>query len=314
MAASQIKGIQMNVAAWIEKVQDELEAADLHFGHGTDNAGDEAAWLVLHSLGAELDGSFQDWERQPSEDEAAIIQARLDSRLTGSQPLAYILGTAWFAGLEFEVSPAVLVPRSPIGELVIEQFSPWMKASSIGSVLDLCTGCGCIGISVAVYLPWARVDATDISSAALKVARRNVNKHNVAARVQLLQSDLFAALGGRRYDLVLSNPPYVAAETMLDLPSEYRSEPEIGLVSGADGLDACLQILLQAPGYMTDSALLVCEVGESEHRLTELLPSVPFLWLEFSHGGSGVFMLSRQQLLDSATAIGQVTEERRHVA
>ena len=314
LQSRQDKRVEMNTAQWIERVAADLDAAGLYFGHGTDNARDEATWLVLHALGAELDGSFRDWHRPLSPEEEAGVRSRLAARIGSRQPLAYVLGSAWFAGLEFEVNPGVLVPRSPMAEMIREHFSPWVDAAQLARVLDLCTGCGCIAIAVAVHLPWVSVDATDISAAALQVAQCNINKHNVGSRVELFQSDLFAALSGRRYDLVLSNPPYVARRALRDLPAEFRAEPELGLVSGDDGLDACLEILLRSPAYMTEKALLVCEVGESEQRLQECLPQVPFMWLEFSSGGSGVFMLSRNELLESAKIIRQVIEERKHVA
>lgn len=303
----------MNVGQWIQRVTSELDSAGLFYGHGTDNPGDEAAWLVLHTVGAALDGSFQDWDRPVSAGQAAQVLSNLAARVETAQPLAYILGSAWFAGLEFNVDPAVLVPRSPIAELIHEQFQPWVDVSSMEAVLDLCTGSGCIGIAIAVYLPWVRVDAADISPAALQVASSNIARHQVGSRVQLYQSDLFQGLAGKRYDLIVTNPPYVASGSMQNLPGEYQAEPELGLVSGADGLDACLQIMVQSPDHLNESGMLICEVGESEQRLADLLPSVPFVWLEFNSGGSGVFVLSRQELLYSGAAIATVIKERENV-
>jgi ribosomal protein L3 glutamine methyltransferase len=177
----------------------------------------------------------------------------------------------------------------------------------------MCTGSGCIGIAMAVHMPWLRVDAADISPAALAVAQRNVQRHGVESRVRLFQSDLFDQVPGGPYDLIVANPPYIPASALQQLPGEYRAEPELGLVSGSDGLDACLQIMSQSPGYLNAAGSLICEVGESEQRLTKLLPAVPFMWLEFSHGGSGVFVLSRQELIQSSAAIMNAIEERRHV-
>lgn len=303
----------MNVGQWIECATAELEAAELHYGHGTDTPEDEAAWLVLHVIGAVPDESFQDWNRQLTDEQETQVRQTLEARIDKRTPLAYLLGSAWFAGLEFEVDPSVLVPRSPIAELILEQFAPWMNDSPNPSMLDLCTGCGCIAIAAARHMPCLEVDATDISRAALAVAQRNVQRHGVESRVRLFQSDLFDSVPLRHYDLVVTNPPYVPESALQHLPGEYRAEPGLGLFSGADGLDACLQIMLKSPGYLKTGGSLICEVGESDQRLTELLPTVPFLWLEFSHGGSGVFVLSRQELIQSSTAIVNVIEERSHV-
>ena len=303
----------VSVGKWVQKVTGALEESNLFYGHGTDNPRDEAAWLVLHAANAPLDGSFNDWNRPLSAAEGTLVLANLAERIERGMPLAYILGSAWFAGLEFEVDKSVLVPRSPIAELIFEHFQPWAGAPAINKVLDLCTGSGCIGIAIAWHMPWVTVDASDISPAALAVARRNVRKHRLEPRVQVYQSDLFTALRGKTYDLVVTNPPYVARETMLELPREYHAEPELGLVSGTDGLDACLQILAQAPHHLTDGGMLVCEVGESEQRLVGALPGVPFVWPEFSNGGAGVFILSRQDLLQAAPLIMNVIKEREHV-
>ena len=303
----------VNVKQWIQCAERRLESAQLHYGHGTDNAHDEAAWLVLHAVGAVPDGTFQGWDMELTRAQEERVQAQLNARIESRQPLAYILGTAWFAGLEFEVSPAVLVPRSPIAELVREQFLPWIDAPAARTALDLCTGSGCIAIAMAVHMPWLSVDASDISRAALAVARRNIRKHGVESRVRLVASDLFAGLAGKTYDLIVTNPPYVSPSTLENLPREYREEPEIGLLSGIDGLDACLQIMLQSPHYLNAEGILVCEVGESGERLAQWLPSIPFVWLEFSDGGTGVFVLSRQELIRSSAAIRSVIEERTDV-
>ncbi len=303
----------MNVGQCIQLVSGRLESAGLFYGHGTDNAGDEAVWLVLHAVGGALDGSFEDWDLPLSQEQETRVQQYVSARVENGIPLAYVLGSAWFAGLEFEVDATVLVPRSPIAELIQEHFQPWVNAAEVNSVLDLCTGSGCIAVAMAVHMPWLAVDAADISPSALEVARRNVRRHGVESRVRLLQSDLYAGLTGRSYDLIVTNPPYVSSAALQDLPAEYRAEPELGLLSGADGLDACLQIMLQSPRHMNAGALLVCEVGESEQALAAQLPAVPFVWLEFSSGGSGVFVLSRQELLQASAAIINVIEERAHV-
>ena len=302
-----------SVGQWIKQVTTELESAGLFYGHGTDNPSDEAAWLVMHAVGAPLDGSFSCWENVATMEQESRIRQILALRTHQRVPLAYILRSSWFAGLEFEVSPAVLVPRSPIAELIREQFRPWIEADLVSNVLDLCTGSGCIAIAMAVFMPWVKVDACDISPQALAIARKNVAKHGVSDRVALFESDLFAGLPAKPYDLIVTNPPYVPQTSLRDLPAEYRAEPELGLASGADGLDACLEILAQATNYLAPRGIVVGEVGESETRLQNVLPSVPFIWLQFDNGGSGVFVLSRKQLLQSAGAIETAVEERKNV-
>lgn len=302
-----------NVSEWIGQVTAELEEAGLCYGHGTDNPSDEAAWLVMHAVEAPLDGSYSDWNRIVNAQQEHRIRDFLARRKGQAVPLAYILQRARFAGLEFEVSPAVLVPRSPIAELIHEQFQPWIAPQSVTNVLDLCTGSGCIGIATAVFMPWVQVHASDVSLQALEVARKNVAKHAVAERVRLFESDLFAGLPGSPYDLIVTNPPYVPSASVRNLPAEYRAEPELGLVSGTDGLSACLQILAQSANYLAPGGILVCEVGESATRLQNVLPSVPFTWLEFDCGGSGVFLLPRQELLHCADTIQAVIKERKNV-
>ena len=303
----------LTLAEWIDHVAAQFAAAGLHYGHGTDNEQDEAAWLVLHAAGGALDGSFDDWGRLADEATAEKIEALSRLRRESGKPLAYLTGTAFFAGLAFEVNENVLVPRSPLAELILDGFRPWVKAAPPERVLDMCTGSGCIGIAAAVHTPGLRVDLADISRAALEVAHRNVQRHAVADRVTLFESDLFASLPPRAYDLVLANPPYVPAAAIAALPREYRAEPRLGLVSGDDGLDAPLAILLDAPRFLCEYGVLVCEVGESEDRLAALLPAVPFTWLEFEDGGSGVFVLTRDELLKAAPAVQAAMGKRNDV-
>ena len=303
----------LTIAEIVERVARMFEDAGLHFGHGTATARDEAAWLVLHVIGAPLDGRFDGWDGRPSPEQRAEIERLATLRCETRQPLAYLLGEAWFAGLAFEVSPDVLVPRSPIAELLTEGFRPWALPRPGGRVLDLCAGSGCIGIATAVYRPDCRVDLADISAAALAVAARNVARHGLEDRVRCIESDLFAALPTTGYDLIVSNPPYVPAVEVDRLPGEYRAEPRLGLESGSDGLDLPLAILLDAPRYLCEDGVLICEVGESEERLAALLPEVPFLWLEFRHGGSGVFVLTREELTEAAPKIAAAAGKRVHV-
>jgi ribosomal protein L3 glutamine methyltransferase len=303
-----------SVKVWIDRITAQFEAGDLHFGHGTDTARDEAAWLVLHAVGAPLDGSFDDWGRAVGEAEGEHIRRIADERCESRQPLAYLLGSAWFAGLEFEVGPDVLVPRSPIAELILDGFRPWLRPERIRRVLDLGTGCGCIGIAAACHLPDAEVDAVDISEAALAVAARNAARHGVAQRVRLIRSDLFRSLAPCGYDLILANPPYVPRAALAGLPPEFRAEPGLGLASGPDGLDATLRILADAPEFLAGDGILICEVGESEERLAAALPTAPFLWLEFERGGTGVFLLSRTELETARPAAAALIGKRKHVA
>ena len=300
------------IAEWIDRVATRFEAAGLQFGHGTDNARDEAAWLVLHVMGAPLDGTFDGWGRAVDEALGSEMERLAEARSRGT-PLAYLLGSAYFAGLEFEVSPAVLVPRSPIAELILDGFRPWVDPARVTRVLDMCTGSGCIAIAAAMHLPEARVDAVDISPTALEVAARNVRRHGLEQRVGLLRSDLFRELPPCGYDLIVANPPYVARLRADELPREYRSEPAVGLVSGEDGLDAALTILHCAPSFLARDGILICEVGESEESLARLLPGLPFLWLEFAHGGTGVFLLTRAQLEESRAEVAAVIEDRKNV-
>ena len=289
----------MNVRQRIEWVCARLDDAGLHFGHGTDNAADEAAWLVLHVIRASLDGGFDDWGRELSETEEMQVRELVDARITQKAPLAYLTGMARFAGLEFETGAAALVPRSPIAELVPDQFRPWVDPLQVHRVLDMCTGSGCIAIAIAHYMPWTLVDAADVSAEALEIAARNVSRHGAEDRVSLIETDLFQSLPAGRYDLIVANPPYVPVESISKLPAEYQAEPVLGLVSGDDGLNATLSILAHAADFLSEKGVLVCEVGESEKRLAAKLPQVPFLWLEFTCGGSGVFVLTREQLTDA---------------
>jgi ribosomal protein L3 glutamine methyltransferase len=305
---------QMAVADWIDRTAARFDDAGLHFGHGTDNARDEAAWLVLHVIRARLDGQLSEWGAPVTPAQAAEIERLAEARCSSGEPLAYLLGRAWFAGLEFEVTPDVLVPRSPLAELILDEFRPWVEPRRLRRVLDLCTGSGCIAIAMARQMPWVQVDATDISPAALAVAARNVARHALSKRITLLESDLFQSVPPARYDLIVANPPYIPGAALEELPREYRSEPALGLVSGSDGLDAVLEILAEAPHYLAPDGILVCEVGESEQRLDSALPAMPFLWLEFERGGSGVFVLTHEQLEAAQPAVAALTRKRRHVA
>lgn len=298
---------------WLEFCAAEMEKAGLFFGHGTDNAEDEAAWMILHVLSAPLDGSFESWNVALTEVQSTNLQKLLARRIHERLPLAYLTGEARFCQLSFNVGPGSLVPRSPLAELIPEQFAPWVDLGNGGMLLDMCTGGGCIAVAMAVYMDKCQVDAVDLSSEALAFAAQNVARHGVADRVRLLQSDLFAQLDEAKYDLIVSNPPYVSADVFENLPAEYHAEPSGALVCGEDGLDIVLKILDASPTYMKSGGILVVEVGESAETLIELLPFVPFLWLEFSNGGDGIFLLEYEQLIACRLDVRNVLEQRKHV-
>lgn len=275
-----------------------LEQSDVFFGHGTDNAWDEAVQLVLSVAGLPLDSDdgVLPLPLQPAD--LARIESLLRARIEDHTPLPYLLGKAWFAGLEFHSDPRAIIPRSPIAELILNDFQPWYNGPAPRRVLDLCCGGGCIGLAVAHYFPDVQVDLLDIDAAALALARENATAMGLAERVRILQSDVFTALGEERYDLILSNPPYVDSEDLADLPAEFQHEPELSLGSGRDGLDLTRRILAQAQRYLQPEGLLVVEVGNSWAALEEAYPKVAFTWLEFEYGGHGVFALSAKELQD----------------
>ncbi len=284
--------------------------AALTFGHGNDSAIDEATQLVLHALHLPPDMPPAYGQARLTTEERGDVLALFRRRIDERRPVAYLTGEGWFAGLSFSVDERVLVPRSPIAELILAGFEPWLGGREVQRVLDLCTGSGCIGIATAVHHPYWQVDVADISDGALELARHNASEHNVADRVRVRKSDLFRDLAGERYDLIVSNPPYVPAADVVSLPPEYQFEPALGLASGVDGLDLPLRILAAAPDHLREHGLLICEVGDSEAALCALLPQVPFAWVEFKVGQMGVFVLERAELLAHREAFMQALAAR----
>lgn len=274
--------------------------AGLYFGHGTDNALDEAVALVLHALhlAHDLPPAYLESRLTPAERDAVIrlLTRRVEERV----PAAYLTGKAWFAGLEFQVNEQVLVPRSPFAELIENQLSPWVEAEGVQRILDLCTGSGCIGIAAALHLPHTHVDLVDISEPALEVARRNIAEYALEDQVRTIHSDLFDALQGEVYEVILSNPPYVGAEELAGLPDEFHREPRLGLDGGVDGLDLVRRMLRDAPRHLSPGGVMIVEVGNSAQALMEIYPELPFTWIDFERGGHGVFVLTAEQLREYA--------------
>jgi ribosomal protein L3 glutamine methyltransferase len=272
-----------------------FRAARLHFGHGTANGRDEAAWLVGHVTGIHPGDVHLHLRDEIAGREARRIRRIAERRVSERIPLAYLLREAWLDGRTFYVDPRVIVPRSYISELLRERLRPWVRRPA-RSILDLCTGSGCLAILSALAYPRAQVDASDLSGAALNVARLNVKRYRLQKRIRLVRSDLFSALSGKRYDLILTNPPYVDARTMKALPREYRHEPQRALAAGRDGLDLVRRILAEARDRLTPKGVLVCEVGDSRRALERAFPLLPFTWPETSEPDACVFVLDRESL------------------
>lgn len=265
-------------------------------GHGTMTPLDEAAAIVLHTLHQPYDLADNYLDSTLTFSERQEVLNLIERRIVERKPSAYLTHEALFAGLSFYVDERVLVPRSPIAELIAERFEPWVDESEVFNVLDLCTGSGCIAIACAYAFPDARVDAIELSEEALAVAAINVEKHDLAEQVVLFQSDLFSDLPAKAYDIIVSNPPYVALAEWQNLPAEFHAEPAMGFKGGENGLDLVIRILVDANAYLAEQGILVIEVGSSAEALQEMFPNIPFHWLEFEHGGDGVFLLTAQQV------------------
>jgi ribosomal protein L3 glutamine methyltransferase len=284
------------VREYILDTEQRFNEGELYYGHGTSEALDEAAWLVGSALGILPGGLDAELDRELTGDELARLDALVTRRINERIPVAYLLKEAWFAGHRFYIDQRALIPRSLIGEYVLEHFQPWIDEHRVHDVLDLCTGSGCIAIAVALEFPEARVDAADISVDALAVAERNVHEYGLADRVTITQSNVFENLPGRQYDVIVSNPPYVPRSSMLELPAEYKHEPELALVAENEGLSIVAEILFRSAAYLRPGGILIVEVGESREALEQRFPEIPFTWLAHGSGEDSVFLLSRSDL------------------
>ncbi|WP_189463318.1 50S ribosomal protein L3 N(5)-glutamine methyltransferase [Vreelandella hamiltonii] len=281
---------------YLRWVSSEFYLAGLHYGHGTQSPWDEAVALSLGALHLpwNVDPAVLDARLLPMERSRIIKLAR--ERITTRRPLPYLLGEAFFAGYPFSVDERVLIPRSPIAELIEDGFAAWFPEEPPARVLDLCTGSGCIGIATALVLPTCDVALADISQDALAVARQNITRHDVGDRVRAWESDVFSGLQGQTFELIVSNPPYVDARDLATMPAEFRHEPDLALGAGSDGLDIVRRILRDARRHLSDDGWLIVEVGNSDRHVEAAFPDVPFMWLDFERGGQGVFALSAAEL------------------
>lgn len=275
----------------------EFRRHGLVFGHGTDNALDEAFHLVLSTCKLPFDLPAVYLETHLAADERSAVYAVLQRRVDTRMPAPYLTGISYFCGLEFEVDARALIPRSPIGEMIEAQFQPWLVRNP-ETILDLCSGSGCIGIAAAFAFPEATVDLAEIDDGALDVMARNIVRHHVGNRVKPMVGDLFAPLGKKRYDLIVSNPPYVPTAEWAALAPEFQHEPKLALEAGADGMDIVERILAEAPDHLTEDGVLICEIGGSDEEFEARFPGIPVAWPEFERGGDGVFVIGREELVD----------------
>ncbi|RTE87394.1 MULTISPECIES: 50S ribosomal protein L3 N(5)-glutamine methyltransferase [Gammaproteobacteria] len=289
------KGLK-TIADWQRYIATKLHHEDVWFGHGAESGWEEANLLLSEVTCLPFEALSEYGNCRLAKEERKHLAKMLERRLYDRVPAAYLVHKAWFAGLPFYVDERVLVPRSPIGELITKQFSPWLTQEPM-RILDLCTGSGCIAIACAAAFPETYIDASDISEDALAVAQMNVAEYDLHEQVTLIQSDGFTDIPAQSYDLIVTNPPYVDAEDMDDLPQEYHHEPELGLAAGEDGLDLVKNILLDAPQYLSEQGMLICEVGNSEVHVAERWPELPLTWLAFENGGTGVFLAYRNDLV-----------------
>ena len=284
----------MDIREAIEIISAKFDASEIFYGHGTENSIDEAVYLVCTLLNVSYDQLLVEQSQKIDDDDYSAISLMANRRITERKPLAYLLGIAWFAGYRFKCDERALVPRSPIAELLLNGFEPFLEDSP-KRILDLCSGGGCLGISAALIFPDSRVDLADIDLSALALAEENIQLHMMQDRVTTIKSDLFQQLEGA-YDVIIANPPYVSQSEYDGLPAEYLQEPKLGLICDQAGLEFSLHILQSSAAYLKDGGLLVLEVGYSKVALERRLPHIPLLWLEFKHGGDGVLAISKQEL------------------
>ena len=288
---------------WLRFTVSRFEEAGIFFGHGTDNAYDEAVWLIMSALHLPLDTLDNFLDAVITETERKHLAHLIERRTVDRTPTAYLLREAWLKGYKFYVDERVIVPRSFIAELLENSLSPWVEFPElVENVADICTGSGCLGVLLADAFPAAHVDVVDISPDAIAVCNINIANYGLQDRITAIQSDMFANLQGKTYDVIISNPPYVDAPSMVILPQEYRNEPQIALGSGEAGLDHTHTLIRQAPQHLNDGGLLVVEIGHNRDALLDAYPHLPFTWLEVESGNEFVFLLTREQLVSAAGA------------
>ncbi len=288
----------LTIRDWLRYAVSQFEASDIFYGHGTDNAYDEAVWLVMSALHLPMDTLNNFFDARITIAERSKLSQLLEQRISSHTPTAYLVKEAWLQGLKFFVDERVLVPRSFIAELLNDDLSPWIEYPElVESAADICTGSGCLGVMLASAFPNAAVDVVDISTDALDVANINIANYGLEDQITAIQSDMFTALKGRKYDVIISNPPYVDAPSMAELPAEYRNEPQIALGSGKDGLAHTHTLLREAGHYLNENGILIVEIGHNRDALQAAYPNIAFNWLEVSSGNEFVFLLTKAQLL-----------------
>ncbi len=297
MTTNQITTELQTIRDWLRYAVSQFEASDIFYGHGTDNAYDEAVWLIMSGLHLPMDTLNNFLDARLTASERSKLASFIDQRITQHTPTAYLLKEAWLQGLKFYVDERVLIPRSFIAELLNTDLSPWVEfPEMIESAADICTGSGCLGVLLASVFPNAAVDVIDISQDAIDVANINIANYGLDAQVTAIKSDMFSALTGKKYDIIISNPPYVDAPSMAALPAEYQNEPQLALGSGVAGLDHTHTILREAANYLNDDGILIVEIGHNRDALEAAYPNIIFNWLEVSSGTEFVFLLTKSQL------------------
>ena len=297
--AQQLTDSLFTIRDWLRYSVSRLEESGVFFGHGTDNAYDESVWLVMSALHLPLDTLDNFLDARITKEEAKHLAHLIERRVTERVPTAYLLREAWLKGFKFYVDERAIVPRSFIAELLEDSLAPWIEyPEMVESAADICTGSGCLGILLAHAFPNASIDVVDISPDAIAVANINIKNYDLADQITAVQSDMFSGLKGKKYDLIISNPPYVDAPAMSALPQEYRNEPQIALGSGVAGLDHTHILLKEAKKYLNDDGILVVEIGHNRDALLDAYPELPFTWLDVESGNEFVFLLTKEQLPD----------------